>query len=155
MMKFILYISVLFISYQSIGNSQATSKMRDLFTKVDQDEKYNTQLKNLTDSATEKTPIAYGYKALYYFMNAKYVFWPTDKLSNFSTGKSYLEQVIKLYPNEAELRLIRYSVQYNVPSLLNYSHNMEEDKKILQRAAFHSKYEDIRALINGVLNKYP
>ena len=130
-------------------------EMRDLFTKVDDAEKYNVQLWALTKSATLNTPIAFGYKALYYFMNAKYVFWPNEKLNNFSKGKTRLESAIERYPLEAELRLIRYSVQYNAPAFLDYKQNLEEDKRILKQAVFKSRYKPIRGLIKGVLELYP
>ena len=154
-MKFILIICIVMASAFGFSSGQNVSKMRDLFTKVDKDEKFNLELQKITQYATTNTPIAYGYKALYYFMNAKYEFWPTDKLENFAQGKNRLESVIQLYPNEPELRLIRYSVQYNVPSLLNYKDRLEEDRTVLKRAVLNSKYKNISTLIQSVLNKYP
>ncbi len=154
-MRYLFLFLMIFFSQGIFSSMPEISKMRDLFSKVDQDEKYNTQLGNITKNATLKSPVAYGYKALYYFMNSKYAFWPDTKLSNFNKGKTYLESAIKLSPNNAELRLIRYSVQYNVPSLLGYNKQLNEDRKILKLALYQSKYAEIKLLIGGVLKKYP
>ncbi len=154
-MKGLFVFLALVLTINSWSVASDLDKMRDLFSKVDEAESYNIELYQITKSATQSQPIAYGYQALYYFMNAKYTFWPGDKFANFAKGKDRIEAIIKRYPNEAELRLIRYSVQYNVPSLLNYSQDLSEDRKILQRAAFMSKYASIRHIIQGVLKRYP
>ena len=137
------------------ANQFDIQRMRELFELVDKDEKYYLELDNLTKKATHHQPIAFGYRALYYFMRAKYLYWPNQKLAAFNTGKKIMEAIITLNPKEPELRLIRYSVQYNVPGVLGYSDNLKVDKTVLNKAKGNTKYKPIHYLINGVLSLYP
>jgi hypothetical protein len=52
-------------------------------------------------------------------------------LSHFSKGKNQLEEVIRKYPNEIELRYIRFAVQNGSPFFLGYKEDMAADKKII------------------------
>lgn len=59
--------------------------------------------------------------------------WPLQKLSAFKEGKKILEAAVNSDSDNLEIRFIRFTIQSNIPSLLNYN-NMEEDKKfILER----------------------
>jgi hypothetical protein len=49
-------------------------------------------------------------------------------LSYFNKGKAKLEQVLKKYPDNIEIRYIRYAVQKGSPDFLGYRSNMKEDK---------------------------
>jgi len=129
-------------------------RMRELFQLVDKDEKYYNELDKLTAESTHHQPIAFGYRALYYFMKAKYVTWPNQKMAAFNMGKKIIEALIILNPKEPELRIIRYSVQYNVPGFLGYSSSLAEDKKVMKAALGVSKYSPIHYLIFGVLTLY-
>ncbi len=154
-MKITILLFVCLSFGQLVKAEENINECRRLFTLVDQGAYFNTKLGRLTENATYKTPILFGYRALYYFMNSKYEFWPTEKFANFKMGKKYIDLIIQLNPEEAELRLIRYSVQTNVPSFLDYKMNILEDKAKLEKASTDSKFASIHSLINGVLKQYP
>ncbi len=154
-MKSLLIIVFLILTLSAESSTFDVKRMRELFELVDKDEKYYLELDQLTKDATHHQPIAFGYRALYYFMRAKYLYWPNQKLAAFNTGKKIMEAIITLNPKEPELRLIRYSVQYNLPSMLSYRANLSVDKKILVAAQNSKKYRSIQYLLNGVLTLYP
>ncbi len=154
MKKVIVFLGLL-ICVNVIAASADIKRMRELFELVDKDEKYYNELDRLTKDATHHNPLPFAYRGLYYFMRAKYLYWPNQKLSSFNIGKKIMEAIIILNPKEPELRLIRYSVQYNVPTILGYSSNLKEDRKILKAAKSNPRYKDIHYLINGVLTLYP
>jgi hypothetical protein len=56
---------------------------------------------------------------------------PFTKLSYFNKGRSALERAVAQDPTSVELRYLRFTVQTNVPALLNYRSKLNEDKKIL------------------------
>ncbi|MGG8495009.1 hypothetical protein ACQY1Q_01220 [Tenacibaculum sp. TC6] len=64
---------------------------------------------------------------------AKYAFFPWKKLSVFNQGKKKMEQLINKHPDNADLRYVRLVIQENIPSLLNYKKNIEEDKSFLKQ----------------------
>jgi len=72
-----------------------------------------------------------GFKAMSELMMCNHVFSPLSKLSYFNTGKKLLEAAIQKDPKNIELRYFRFSTQSNVPAILNYSSNINEDKLIL------------------------
>lgn len=153
----IKYLLIVFLSINFSVNAIQfnVDRMRELFELVNADEKYYVELDQLTKETTHHQPIPFAYRGLYYFMRAKYLYWPNQKLAAFNTGKKIMEALVILNPNEPEIRLIRYSVQYNVPGILGYSSNLPADKKVLESAAKNSKYKPIHYLINGVLSLYP
>ncbi|MCB0477419.1 MAG: hypothetical protein KDC84_04615 [Crocinitomicaceae bacterium] len=155
-MRVLLFAFLLLIGFSAQGQSLYQKKIRSLFTKVHYDEKYNSELWELTKSTNIDNPTIYAYKCLYYIMNAKYVFWVHKKMENFKTGRTKLDLAIEKYPMNADLRLVRYAVQKNAPKFLKYSENTEEDKKILlEYKKNQSTDQELVSLIDGVLAKFP
>lgn len=72
-----------------------------------------------------------GYLAVYEMVYAKHMGNPFKKIGQFKKGKNLLESLIKQNPNNVELRFIRWSVQIHAPSILNYSGDINEDKKYI------------------------
>jgi len=85
-------------------------------------------LENAANSATEK-----GYLAAYEILWAKHMGNPFTKLGQFKKGKKLLESVIMKYPDNIDLRFIRWSVQTHAPSFLSYSKDRLRDKEFLVR----------------------
>ncbi len=83
-------------------------------------------LESGANTATEK-----GYLAAYEILWAKHMGNPFSKLGQFKKGKKLLESVIIKYPDNIDLRFIRWSVQTHAPSFLNYSKDRLRDKEFL------------------------
>lgn len=54
-----------------------------------------------------------------------------DKSKKFKEGAALLEYAVTAEPNAIEIRMIRLSIQENVPKIVNYRGNKKEDKKFL------------------------
>ena len=57
----------------------------------------------------------------------------------FKKGKSILEEVIKDYPSNIELRYIRYCLQKKVPDFIGYHENKQEDLNLILKNIMHSE----------------
>ena len=55
----------------------------------------------------------------------------SKKLNSFKKGKLLLDSAIEKEPNNTEWRFLRLVIQENVPPILKYSHQIEEDKAII------------------------
>ena len=55
----------------------------------------------------------------------------SDKSKKFKEGISLIEYAVANEPNAIEIRMIRLSVQENVPKIVNYRGNKKEDAKFL------------------------
>jgi hypothetical protein len=94
-------------------------------------EKFNDQFKNVNERSL---PILQGFKAISEMVLCKHVISPISKLSHFKKGKRLLESAIAASPENPELCFFRFTTQSNVPSLLNYSSDIQADKQVLINA---------------------
>lgn len=58
---------------------------------------------------------------------------PYSKFSIFNDGKKLLEQAISQSPESIEARFLRFTIQTNIPSILNYD-NIDIDKTFLLKS---------------------
>ena len=87
----------------------------------------------------DEDPLFKGYLGCYYFIKCKYTKNPVDKLYFFNEGKRLLESAIHQDPSSVELRLLRYSIQKNLPRLLFYYDSIEEDVNFVNENVIHIK----------------
>lgn len=107
------------------------SEVRKLYAVASTDETSFNKLKNLLEKETKRTAILDGYYGSTLMIEANYLVNPFSKLSAFNNGKTILEKAIKTDPNNVELRYLRFTIQSEAPSILNYNANLKEDKKIM------------------------
>lgn len=116
----------LFVFFFMLNSLQASvlDDVRNLFPKINSIEEAEFQM-NLLEK--EKSPEAKAYYASMLFMKAKYVKFPLSKYNYFKKGKSALDQLIQENKSNIELRYLRFVFQNELPALLNYDANIEED----------------------------
>jgi hypothetical protein len=71
-------------------------------------------------------PTEKGYLGSFTMMKANWAAWPHQKLAYFNEGKDLLEKTIKANPTNIELHFLRYSLQKEIPSFLNYDNKIED-----------------------------
>lgn len=71
-----------------------------------------------------------GYKAASQIIKAKFESG-NNRRSILTNGIKSLEKAIASDPSEFELRLIRLSIQENLPGIVGYKSNLKEDKNFL------------------------
>lgn len=91
-------------------------------------EKLNQLTLNIDSSAA---PVMIAYKGANEMVQAKYAFNPMTKLSRFNKGKALLQMAVSLDSLSLETRFLRFSIQSNIPSLLNYNGEISTDKQFL------------------------
>lgn len=92
----------------------------------------STNTSHFIDVAAKQSgsdPVTLGYKAAAKIMEAKVS--KGNRKALVKTGATNLEEVIKNNPNNAELRLIRLSVQENIPKIVGYRGSLKDDKAFL------------------------
>lgn len=85
---------------------------------------------NLVAKTSSSDPVFAGYKAAGTIMQAKFQKGVTRKNSLYN-GVLNLETVINKNPNLVELRLIRLSIQENLPKFIRYNKNISSDKAFI------------------------
>lgn len=92
-------------------------------------DKLNARLKDLDEQ--KAAPVMVAFKAISELILAKHAFNPMSKVSHFKKGKRMLETAVARDPKNPEVIFFRYTTQVNVPSMLNYSSNVKEDRQLL------------------------
>lgn len=85
---------------------------------------------NLVTKEKETSVIA-AYKGAAIALKAKFTSDKKQRKVWFVEGVTKLEKAIKEDSNNAEIRLIRLSIQENTPKILKYKYNITEDKNFI------------------------
>jgi len=75
--------------------------------------------------------ILVAYKAASILLDSKFEKKLSQKMDRFKEGAKLLEATIKSDPSNIEMRMIRLSVQEDVPSITGYKKNIKDDKKFI------------------------
>lgn len=95
-----------------------------------------------------------AYQAMSDMMQSYHAFNPYTKLSHFFTGKSKLERAVQKAPDNAEIRFLRYTIQKNVPAVLQYNQSLQSDQIIIHRyLSARNGDEDLKKRIRDYLNQ--
>ncbi|SDQ52601.1 hypothetical protein SAMN05421664_1917 [Chryseobacterium soldanellicola] len=84
---------------------------------------------NLAEKQTGTDPVTNGYQAAAKIMQAKIV--KENRKALVKSGAASLESIIKNNPNNIELRVIRLSVQENIPKIVGYRGSIKDDKAFI------------------------
>lgn len=117
-------------------------EIRNLYDKAAFDEKANSKLISILESQSKNSAILMGYKGSAIALMAKHSYNPYKKIKYFNEGKSLLEKAIATDPDNVELIFLRFAIQTNVPSILNYNQNIRSDKVFLYSMLEKKAIED-------------
>lgn len=80
---------------------------------------------------TPANPVEEAYAAAAKMISTKFMMNPFQRIKPFQDGKMELEELISENFDEVEMRYLRYTIQMNIPKILGYYKNKEEDRRIL------------------------
>ncbi|MFY1045154.1 hypothetical protein [Chryseobacterium sp. GP-SGM7] len=127
-MKLIVsFFAGLFLFFQSSD----LEALRNAYSKANSSNEGAKNFIEVADKKSSSDPIITGYKAAAEILEAKVTTEKNKRKSFVKSGATNLENVIKTNPNNIELRLIRMSVQENIPKIVGYSKNLKEDKMFI------------------------
>ena len=115
---------------------------RNLFVNASDNEEMANKLYEMTkNSSIETNYKKYSYNAVAILLSSKYTINPFHKIKSFKKGKEKLEMVIHQFPNDIELRFLRFCVQNDTPKIINYKENMQEDSQLIKNNISKSSSE--------------
>ncbi len=132
MTRGLLLIALLLI--YSAGRAQdkvSIDQVRKDFQDISSEDDIQKIMDMPIDKQDPDAPTAMAYQAAGTCMMAEYVFSPIKKLKYFNQGKSSLESLIS-EKKSVENVYLRLLIQLNIPRLLNYYKNIEEDVAYLE-----------------------
>ncbi len=136
------------LSYQTT----TISEVREAYTYAS-DSKENIQKFHelVAQSEYQNDNVLMAYYGCALVLKASVGFNLIERLALFKKGKNIVDQTIAQDPSNIELRLIRLSIQVNVPRVLGYRKNIEEDKTFLLQHITSVTDTELRTLIEGFM----
>jgi hypothetical protein len=84
-------------------------------------------LLNFSDVTNDSDKVIVAYKGAAVTISSKFTRKVSDKIKIFKEGAKLVEFAVASEPNNIEIRLIRLSIQENVPKIVRYNRNKKED----------------------------
>lgn len=124
-MKFIFsLITAIVLFFQS-----GLESLRESYAKANLSNANTEAFINTADKASGSDPVIQGYKAAAKIMEAKIT--KQNRKALVKSGATNLENLVKNNPNNIELRVIRMSVQENIPKIVGYRGSLKDDKNFI------------------------
>jgi hypothetical protein len=131
MTSMLLVLSLLF--NHPVQADSSLTEMRRLYQSAAVSEDSLKKLAMLSAPANNNSAamVYLGYKGAATIMQAKYQVNPFSKLESLKKGKEILQTAIIKDTTQLETRYLRFTIQTNLPSFLNYSADINNDKLFL------------------------
>lgn len=137
-------------SSQTISLKKVRASYKDAAGDKEKVPFFNALLSSVT---TDDRVELLGYKGAGIALKGKHAKKLKDKRDLFIEGVTLLENTIAKAPNNVELRFIRIGIQENVPKLLKYKANIEEDKLVLLAKYQNIKDKDLKNHIGAYIQQ--
>lgn len=116
----------------NFANTPDLASIRKIYPDVAKSE---TNAKEFTEKlsgvSNNDEKILVAYKAASILVDSKFESIMGSKISRFKEGAKLLEATLKSDPSNIEIRMIRLSIQEDVPGITGYKKNIKEDKKFI------------------------
>ena len=150
-----LVVFLILVSTAVAGRSQDLNTLRLLYRDATQsEEQARAFYAPLAEVAQSDKPALVAYKGAAMALLARY-----EKLAargaKVKEAVAWIEQAVSEEPDNAEIRLIRLSVQEHLPKFLKYNSNIEDDRQFIQQALPTIKDTGLTAMINGYFDTFP
>lgn len=124
-MKLIFSFITAFILFFQSG----IESLRDSYAKANVSNANTEAFITTAEKTSGSDAVTQGYKAAAKIMEAKIA--KQNRKALVKSGATSLESIIKSNPNNIELRVIRMSVQENIPKIVGYRGSLKDDKAFI------------------------
>lgn len=106
-------------------------QIREAYKKAPESKENSERFYELTKQSDHSNPVLLGYYGCAIALKASFANKVWDKLLFFRTGRKLIDKSVASDPDNIELRMIRLSVQHEVPKILGYYGEIEKDKEFI------------------------
>jgi hypothetical protein len=123
-MKLLLSIFCVLFSFSNLD----LAEVRKLYPNAANSENTSKEfLSKFSDVTNDNSKVIVAYKGAAITISSKFIKKVSEKIKNFKEGAKLVEFAVASEPNNIEIRLIRLSIQENVPKIVKYNVNKKED----------------------------
>ncbi len=142
-------VLILFTLFSFIQNP---TDVREQYYAASKSKQNAEKFYNLLAKYNKENKIMLAYKGAALALKSKYTTDKKDKKELFIEGVTTIENSVKQESSNAEIRLIRLSVQENTPKFLKYKANIDEDKKMILNS-FEKQSKELKEYIKIYINQ--
>ncbi|MBU6324370.1 MAG: hypothetical protein KJS92_02690 [Bacteroidetes bacterium] len=113
------------------GISADYTTVRQTYLKAVNSEADALQLEKLTQPQAASDAVMQAYYGSALALKAKYSYNPYNKVVHVRSGSAQLNAAVTKFSQHTEIRFLRYSVEYNTPSMVGISTHLAEDKAFI------------------------
>ncbi len=128
-MKLIRVFLILFFVNISISNAHSIDEIRKTFQLAIDNSSITEKLSSDLKKISKPDALTQAYIASLEALKAKHAWNPFSKHEYMKSFGKMMNDAVNKMPENIEIRYLRYNIEYNVPSYLGYSPNLEEDRK--------------------------
>lgn len=147
-------LSVVFAFFLiSISSESITvEKIREAYKVCNQSKDHANKFYEVTKQGLQNKGAIYkGYHGAALALKASYSWNPINKMSYFNKARKTIDAAIQSEPDNIELRMIRSSIQTNVPKILGYYKNIEEDRDFILNNLENVTTIELKEYIQGYI----
>jgi hypothetical protein len=105
--------------------------VRQTYLKAVYSETETLALEKLTKGQAGADAVMQAYYGSALALKAKFSYNPYNKVVHVKSGSAQLNAAVVKFPQHTEIRFLRYSVEYNTPSMVGISTHLSEDKAFI------------------------
>jgi hypothetical protein len=150
---FYLFLFLASLSLSAFAQDLTLEEVRKKYPLATKDETVCNELCTALKGKVDGTDVLSGYAGSVTMLMAKYTSNPFTKMEHFKEGKKLLEDAISHNKNDIELRFLRFAIQDNLPSMLGYNENLDEDKSYIMKYLPMLDKRELRKAIANYLIK--
>lgn len=129
MSRIYLLTALLLVLSGSLSSACNIDEIRARFSKAADDEKTASSLLETLKNCPQKSSLITAYIGATEALMGKHAFLPTSKYSWCKKSESDFGSAVTKDPESLEIRYLRFAVESNLPSFLNMSKHVDEDRK--------------------------
>tara|TARA_B100001250_G_C19606020_1_gene702793 strand:- start:158 stop:685 length:528 start_codon:yes stop_codon:yes gene_type:complete len=118
------------LSYSSLTGNDELIQLREGFRQAVVNQQVDAFYHQVTINNSDESVIQ-AYTACAYALKAKTAWNPFTKLSQVRMYEQLMEQASLKSPNNIEIRFLRFSIEYNLPTWLGMSEHLNEDQQYI------------------------
>ena len=143
-----IYFIILFLSFGAL-QAQSLDKVRVAYATASDSKENAVAFVEIMANAPTTDVVLSAYKGASKMILAKY---GGNRIALLKEGKPLLENALKQQPQNAELHLIRLSVQEHLPKVVPYRNDITDDKSFIL-AHYAQQTRELQNYIAGFVKK--
>lgn len=137
-------ILLLFVLSFSGGN---LTEIRNLYSNVSDSKAKQQDFIEYMEKSDTKKPVFQAYKGASLILQSKNITDRKSKKQFFIQGAELIEDAVRKDSENIEIRLVRLSVQENIPKALKYSSNISEDVALIRKFMDTTKDSELKLYV--------